>query len=648
MSTVTSVVNHFPTANEGFVTTLGSTILAGAVTVPLTSVSGLTNGTIFVGIIEPGLANQQTFTGTVDTAGVQITSVKWTRGTNVDHTAGVTIVDYVSGTGQNMMTKGIQVNHTQTGSHKTLTDGNGNEWLELGTTASAVNQLKATNAATGTAPSLSASGDDTNIDLKLVPKGSGQVVFGGAYDGWSTGALPAQSGTIVNNGNRNYDIPFASTVAGILSPGMRLRTTRTVAAPTQCTSLNGTTQYYSKASPNKLTFTNNFVVSAWIKLSSYGNTAIASRFDGTSGWSLEVTASGQVNLAGYNAGAGNLCYVQSYQSVPLNKWVHVTAQLDMTVTTNLPTTNYVMIDGTDVPAIVTRAGTSPTALIQAGNLNIGARNALIFFPGKIAQVAIYNAKVTQANVKLTISQGLSGSETSLASAYSFNNAITDLNTTTPNDLTANGSAVATNADSPFGNAGTSSTLDYALVQAVSTTVATVQVPEGCTIPTSGGVTSVAYSVQGNPYGWVSDKGRWRVAWLAKADYTQNSPAAGTWYNMTTASGTQGGAVLNVPVGSFDITYAAVCITTGGGATAASMFVTLSTANNTEIDTANTARIYGSTNAMAVASELTRTIPVNTTVATNYYLNAKSDVATAVISFICGSGAATMYALPSGL
>ena len=497
---VTAVTSHFPTANKGFITTLGSSILASAVTVPLTSVAGLTNGTVFVGIIEPGLANEQEFTGIVDTAGVQITGVKWTDGSDVDHTAGVTIVDYVSATGQNMQTKALIRDHDQTGYHKTLNDPSGNEWIKQSSTASAINEFTIANAAVGTGPTLSATGGDTNVDINLVPKGSGQLVVGGRYDGWSTGALPAVN-SVTNNGNRSYDITFASTVASTLSSGMRLRTTRTVAAPTQCTSLNGTTQYYSKSSPNKLTFTDDFVVSAWVKLTSYATGSIASRYNGTSGWTLQVSSSGQVFLYGFNASAANFSNVSSYQSVPLNKWVHITAQLDMSAFTATTTTSYIMFDVKDVPAQVSRGGTNPTALVQAGDLQIGANNATNFFPGKIAQVAIFNAKVTQATMVTYMSQGLSGSETSLASAYSFNGVATDLNTTTPNDLTANGAAVATNADSPFGNAGTSSTLDYALVQAISTTVATVQVPEGCTIPTSGGVTSVAYSVQGNPYGW---------------------------------------------------------------------------------------------------------------------------------------------------
>lgn len=57
-----------------------------------------------------------------------------------------------------------------------LEDGNGNEILIAGpAVASAVNQITAANAATGAAPSLAASGDDANISLKLSPKGTGNV-----------------------------------------------------------------------------------------------------------------------------------------------------------------------------------------------------------------------------------------------------------------------------------------------------------------------------------------------------------------------------------------------------------------------------------------------------------------------------------------
>ncbi|NBW21919.1 MAG: LamG domain-containing protein, partial [Caulobacteraceae bacterium] len=304
----------------------------------------------------------------------------------------------------------------------------------------------------------------------MTPGSAGGTAFA---SGWTL--IPSTvPNTVTYNGNRSYTCVINSTdLTSYVSAGMRVRTTRTVAAPTQCTSLNGTTQYYSKSSPAGMTFTDDFVVSAWVKLSSYaaGNQTVVSRFNGTSGWQLNIQSTGQIELVGFNGGGANKSYLQSYQSLPLNKWVHVTAQLDMSSFTATTTTSYAMIDGVDIPVQVGRAGTNPTSLIQAGNLEIGSTNSgTAPFNGKIAQVAIFNAKVTQAIMQGYISQGLSGSETSLISAYSFNNSINDLNTTNANNLTANGSAVATNADSPFGGQadGTvSSTIDYGIITKIS-------------------------------------------------------------------------------------------------------------------------------------------------------------------------------------
>lgn len=128
MSDVSSVVNYFPTPNEGFATTLGNTIAAGAAIVPLASTSGLVNGSIFVGIIEPGATIQEVFTGTVDTGDSEITGCVWTRtpsGGSVLHTAGVAIVDYVTGTAMHMISAGILKQHTQAGAHIGITNTGG-------------------------------------------------------------------------------------------------------------------------------------------------------------------------------------------------------------------------------------------------------------------------------------------------------------------------------------------------------------------------------------------------------------------------------------------------------------------------------------------------------------------------------------------
>ena len=58
-----------------------------------------------------------------------------------------------------------------------INDTNGNELLKVTATGSAVNELTLANAATGNAPTLSATGDDTNIGINITPKGSGVVTI---------------------------------------------------------------------------------------------------------------------------------------------------------------------------------------------------------------------------------------------------------------------------------------------------------------------------------------------------------------------------------------------------------------------------------------------------------------------------------------
>jgi len=61
-----------------------------------------------------------------------------------------------------------------------INDENGNEQIVFQTTSSAVNQLDITNAATGNAPSIQATGGDSNINLKVGPKGTGLLEVLGA------------------------------------------------------------------------------------------------------------------------------------------------------------------------------------------------------------------------------------------------------------------------------------------------------------------------------------------------------------------------------------------------------------------------------------------------------------------------------------
>ena len=219
--------------------------------------------------------------------GTQIDEVTYVGGdTNRNYSAGATTRVYilVSSYRDNRFTDGILEEHKQDGTHG---DINADSILVAG-----------------------------NVQAQ-----SFTITGSGGNQGWETG-LPTPN-TVTYNGNRSYDLVFNSTdLTDTLSPGMRLRTTRTVAAPTQCTSLNGTSQYWSKSSPNGMTFTDDFSYGAWIKPSSYAQGGIIGRYNGSSGSMLYMLATGQIRI--FVAGE----YWESYQSVQLNRWTHVVGTMD--------------------------------------------------------------------------------------------------------------------------------------------------------------------------------------------------------------------------------------------------------------------------------------------------------------------------------
>jgi len=121
----------------------------------------------------------------------------------------------------------ITASSTDTLTNKTLTapkiadagfiaDANGNEQIIFQTTSSAVNELEVTNAATGNPPILGASGE-TNVDVHIKPKGTGEVRIGtgaaaatltssGAHDLVLDTNSGTNSGTITITDGSNGDI----------------------------------------------------------------------------------------------------------------------------------------------------------------------------------------------------------------------------------------------------------------------------------------------------------------------------------------------------------------------------------------------------------------------------------------------------------
>lgn len=426
--------------------------------------------------------------------------------------------------------------------------------------------------------------------------------------------LSVTPNTVTYNGNRSYTCVFNATDQSlVLSAGMRIRTQRTVASPVQSSSLNGTSQFWSKTAPAGMTFTDNFTVSAWVKLTSYSTGVIVSRLISGQGWQIFCSSSGQLTFFGATATLNRVA--TSYQSLPLNKWVHVAGSGAFS-----SGTLKVYIDGVEVPAAIT--GTATSIVQPAASLMVGANDGgTNLFPGKIAQAAVFSAVLTEATIKSYYSQGLTGTEPNLVSGYSFNGVATDLQTTNANNLTANASAGFT-ADSPFGgqaNGTNSSTLDYGIVQkddfATNTTVV-IQVAEGCTIPTTGGVTSVAYSSQKSPFGFPGARGKWQLTTLLRVAGSQASPAVGTWYNL-------GNLQLALPIGEWDARYFEEITVTAGAGQNLSVITTLSTANNSESDSTFSATLQTQSTLTNNTATLGMAGQLSATVQTAYFINAKT-------------------------
>ena len=207
-------------------------IAGGAQTTALTIVDGNTTGTAQHRMVEftGTISGNQIVTIPVDvetfyilrnsTSGAHTVQFKYASGSGDSFTFSATdkgdaIVFATANDGTNpdidtLPAGDVTLTGTQTLTNKTLTspkigtsilDTNGNELFKLTATSSAVNEITYNNAATGNKPTLTASGDDTNIGVSIQPKGSGTVTIDAltfpAADGTSGQALVTDgSGTL--------------------------------------------------------------------------------------------------------------------------------------------------------------------------------------------------------------------------------------------------------------------------------------------------------------------------------------------------------------------------------------------------------------------------------------------------------------------
>jgi hypothetical protein len=205
---MSAISNWLANPVDNFSTTLSSGISSSDVTIPVNSVTGLPTEGI-------GVIFAKDSDGNVDVSTIEF--VHWTGISSLNITLSDTGDRGLTGSASGAQAHGVGsyfevwvsqqyyasaragfvTEHNADGTHKALTDlalttpkittsindANGNEVIKTPATADAVNEVTVTNAATGNAPSIAATGGDTNIDLKLIPKGSGALsVPAGTYE----------------------------------------------------------------------------------------------------------------------------------------------------------------------------------------------------------------------------------------------------------------------------------------------------------------------------------------------------------------------------------------------------------------------------------------------------------------------------------
>lgn len=418
-------------------------------------------------------------------------------------------------------------------------------------------------------------------------------------DGWTK--LTVLPDLITSLGQHSFTVRYPGVdYSGSISKGMRLLLYRNTIPPTQCAGLNGTSQYFRKVSPNGMTFTDDYTAGAWVKLTSYptgGWGTVVSRATSTTGWAFDVNADGRVRIYGWGSSAGR--QATSYQSLQLNKWYYIAASMDLS-----GNTASIYIDGVSVPRLMTNLGAGANVLVQGGDLEIGSKSGgLELFPGRIAQVSIYSAIISEATLLAAMNQGLTGSETSLVSAYTLSGSITDLKGSNANNLTVLGSPPSP-VDGPFAQGadalGTAGVKEYGIVTNVAfstDTTLTVQTPTGSVFPVTGTIAAAYYSNQRAPYGFPSQQGKWVVNSTFKIQESVSLGATSVWHGAT-------GGKITVPIGEWDLGYhGQINLNSSANGLRTGMFILYAgTPNNSVINYPRTARTFSPVNTGAYTTD----------------------------------------------
>lgn len=158
----------------------GGVANATAETIPLASTTNLPTDTAIVVTIDRVDVNGKA-TPTLEESAVGVVStgnltscIRGVEGTAQAHSAGAVVEVLVNAKTWNDMIDGFLVDHSQLGRHTGITDTNGNEMLKFTAATNAVNEWTLADAASGTSPTMTMSGGDTNVGFDMKMKAAGR------------------------------------------------------------------------------------------------------------------------------------------------------------------------------------------------------------------------------------------------------------------------------------------------------------------------------------------------------------------------------------------------------------------------------------------------------------------------------------------
>jgi len=445
-------------------------------------------------------------------------------------------------------------------------------------------------------------------------------------NGWT--GLGASLTYSANNGNKEFVLTTTTNLTSSLSTGMKIQMSRGTTPPTQSASLvSSSSQYASITSPTGITFTSAFTCEAWIYLNSYtgSNEYILIKTDSTiqNGWLFRTGNYGQLGI-GYLSGA-SLTIQESYQSIPLNQWVHVAGVVSSVSSKTIA----LYINGILVNSATTTSNT--TTLTQAGNLCIGASPApSLYFNGYISEARVWSAAQSQANIQANMAINLVGTETNLVGLWRLNGDWTD-RTTNNNTLIASGGASFATSTNPY------NAIEYGIITSSNynsgTGIHTLKVYMGNsnTVPNQT-LSNFYISTARLPYGFNGDKGNWTLSSIYTNNISISTPSNNVAYWSTFAS-----AQINIPAGAWRAGFECAVTSVSNGTGLARHVTALSTSTSSWTNYSLTA-FWGAPIANAFAThQLYRDTNILLALITpHYFIDTPQDANTGTLYFDASS------------